>query len=161
RLPTTVDLVAPNGLKTVPVETLRPDDVVLVRPGSRIPVDGFVLNGSSFVDQAFVTGESLPVEKLPGALVYASTINQTGALEVKVQAVGAETAYGRILWAVEEAEHSQAPIQKLADRLAAYLVQFALACAGITLFVTHDARATISTIIVAGACGIAAGTPLA
>ncbi len=136
-------------------------DIALVKPGSRLPVDGVVVAGRSSVDQSSITGESMPVEKLEGSDVYAGTINQSGALEVRVTGLGRDTAFGKIIEAVEQAEKLRAPVQKLADRLAGYLVYFALACAALTLLVTHDARATISVIIVAGACGIAAGTPLA
>lgn len=136
-------------------------DVVVVRPGGHIPVDGIVVSGYSFVDQASITGESLPVEKEPGAKVFAGTINHSGVLEIKAEKVGQETAFGRIIEAVERAENSRAPIQRLADRLAGYLVYFALACAVLTFGITRDARSTISVIVVAGACGIAAGTPLA
>jgi Cd2+/Zn2+-exporting ATPase/Cu+-exporting ATPase len=145
----------------VRIDEVQPGDVVLVRPGSRIPVDGVVLTGASFVDQSSVTGESLQVEKVPGARVFAGTINQSGSLEVATAGVGKDTAFGRIVEAVEKAEQSRAPIQKTADRLAGYLVYFALAAAALTFLFTRDARATISVIIVAGACGIAAGTPLA
>jgi Cd2+/Zn2+-exporting ATPase/Cu+-exporting ATPase len=93
--------------------------------------------------------------------VFAGTVNQFGALEVRTVGVGRDTAFGKIIEAVERAEHSRAPIEKTADRLAGYLVYFALACAAFTFLVTRDARATISVVIVAGACGIAAGTPLA
>ena len=140
---------------------LRSGDVVVVKPGSRISVDGSVVGGHSFVDQSTITGESLPVEKLPGAAVYAGTINQSGVLEIKTSGTGPDTAFGRIISAVEEAERHQAPIQRIADRLAGYLVYFALGCAALTFVLTRDARATISVVIVAGACGIAAGTPLA
>jgi heavy metal translocating P-type ATPase len=140
---------------------LRPGDAVVVKPGSRIPVDGVVISGHSFVDQSTITGESLPIEKLPGATVYAGTINQSGALEVETRGVGRDTAFGRIVQAVEQAGRSQAPIQRIADRLAGYLVYFALGCAALTFMLTRDARSTISVVIVAGACGIAAGTPLA
>ena len=136
-------------------------DVVLVRPGGRIPVDGVVVGGHSFVDQATITGESLPVEKVPGALVFAGTINQSGILETRAQKIGRDTAFGRIIEAVERAERSRAPIQRTADRLAGYLVYFALGCAALTYLITRDSRSTISVIVVAGACGIAAGTPLA
>ena len=105
---------------------LRVGDVVIVKPGSRISVDGLVTGGHSFVDQATITGESLPVEKVPGTRVYAGTINQSGVLEVETSGIGRDTAFGRIIAAVEEAERSQAPIQKIADRLAGYLVYFAL-----------------------------------
>jgi Cd2+/Zn2+-exporting ATPase/Cu+-exporting ATPase len=93
--------------------------------------------------------------------VYAGTINQSGMLEIRVRSVGRDTAFGKIIEVVERAESSRAPIQKLADRLAGYLVYFALGAAAITFFVTHDPRSTIAVVIVAGACGIAAGTPLA
>jgi len=136
-------------------------DEVLVRPGGRIPVDGKVVGGHSFVDQATITGESMPVEKTPGSAVYAGTINQSGALEVRVERLGRDTTFGKIIEAVERAEKSRAPIQGIADRLAGYLVYFALAAAAITFLVTHNTRSTISVVIVAGACGIAAGTPLA
>lgn len=136
-------------------------DVVLVKPGSRVPVDGVVVNGNSFVDQATITGESLPVEKLPGSTVFAGTINQSGVIEVRTEGIGKDTAFGKIIEAVERAEKSRAPIQKTADRLAGYLVYFAIGCAILTFLITRDARSTISVIIVAGACGIAAGTPLA
>jgi len=103
----------------------------------------------------------MPVEKLPGSVVYAGTINQSGALEIRVERIGRDTSYGRIIEAVEHAERSRAPVQELADRLAGYLVYFALAAAVVTFVITRDARSTISVVIVAGACGIAAGTPLA
>jgi Cd2+/Zn2+-exporting ATPase/Cu+-exporting ATPase len=136
-------------------------DVVVVGPGARVPVDGTVLGGNSFVDQSSITGESAPAEKLPGAKVYAGSVNLSGTLDVRVESVGTQTAYGRIIQEVEKAERSKAPVQKTADRLAGYLVYFALACAALTFQVTRNIRATISVVIVAGACGIAAGTPLA
>jgi Cd2+/Zn2+-exporting ATPase/Cu+-exporting ATPase len=140
---------------------IRTGDVVIVKPGSRIPVDGEVVGGNSFVDQSTVTGESLPVEKLRGARVYAGTINQSGVLDVHTTGIGRDTAFGKIINAVEAAEKARAPIQKTADRLAGYLVYFALISAALTYVITRDLRSTISVIIVAGACGIAAGTPLA
>ena len=140
---------------------IRAGDIVLVRPGDRIPIDGLVVEGHSFVDQATITGESMPAEKQVGASVYAGTINQSGALEVRVERVGRDTTFGKIIEAVESAEQTRAPIQRIADRLAGYLVYFALAAAVVTFLITHNVRSTISVVIVAGACGIAAGTPLA
>jgi heavy metal translocating P-type ATPase len=160
-LPQQVIVRRGGGQHEVNARDLHDGEVVVVRPGGRVPVDGVVTAGSSFVDQAAITGESMPVEKLPGAAVYAGTINQSGLLEVRTTGVGRDTAFGKIIEAVEQAERSRAPIQKTADRLAGYLVYFALACALLTFLVTRDARSTISVIIVAGACGIAAGTPLA
>ena len=147
--------------RDVRASEIRAGDTVLVRPGARVPVDGIVLRGVSFVDQAAITGEPLPAEKLPGAQVYAGTINQSGALEVRAVRLGRETAFGKIIEAVERAEKSRAPIQRTADRLAGYIVYFALGCAILTFAATRNVRSTISVIIVAGACGVAAGTPLA
>src|SRR6202790_5024604 len=147
--------------KDCAIEQVRVGEAVLVRPGGRIPVDGIVVSGNSFVDQAAITGESLAVEKLPGAGVYAGTINQSGAMEIRVEKLGRDTTFGKIIEEVERAERSRAPIQKTADRLAGYLVYFALGSAALTFMITHNVRSTISVIIVAGACGIAAGTPLA
>jgi heavy metal translocating P-type ATPase len=145
----------------VPVRDISAGDRVLIRPGARIPVDGVVVSGNSSVEEAAITGEPLPQDKLPGSRVFAGTMNQTGALEVTVETLGRDTTFGRIVEAVETAEQTRAPIQRLADRLAGYLVYFALSSAFMTLLVTHNLRSTISVIIVAGACGIAAGTPLA
>src|SRR6202011_5542093 len=104
---------------------------------------------------------STPVEKGLDAIVYAGTINQSGTLEVAADRLGRDTSFGKIVEAVEHAERSRAPVQKTADRYAGYLVYFALACAALTFIITRNATSTISVIIVAGACGIAAGTPLA
>jgi Cd2+/Zn2+-exporting ATPase/Cu+-exporting ATPase len=160
-LPQTAEIRRGEGHRTANMSEIASGDVVLIRPGSRVPVDGEVVHGNSFVDQATITGESLPVEKLPGSEVFAGTINQSGVLEVRVSKLGRDTAFGKIIDAVERAEQSRAPVQRLADRLAAYLVYFALGAAAFTFLVTRDVRSTISVIIVAGACGIAAGTPLA
>ena len=160
-LPHLVTVRDTGGIREASTDELRVGDSVLVNPGGLLPIDGVVVSGHSFVDQARITGESMPVEKLPGAVVYAGTINQSGALEIRVERIGRDTSYGRIIEAVEHAERSRAPVQQLADRLAGYLVYFALAAAAITFIITRDARSTISVVIVAGACGIAAGTPLA
>ncbi len=160
-LPNTATVRRGTEWKDCGIELVRPGDAVLVRPGGRIPVDGVVVSGNSFVDQAAITGESLAVEKLPGAGVYAGTINQSGALEIRVEKLGRDTTFGKIIEEVERAEKSRAPIQKTADRLAGYLVYFALGAAALTFLITHNIRSTISVVIVAGACGIAAGTPLA
>jgi Cd2+/Zn2+-exporting ATPase/Cu+-exporting ATPase len=145
----------------LPISRLSLGEVVLVRPGARLPIDGKVVSGYSFVDQSAVTGESVPVEKVQGGRVYAGTINQSGTLQVETTGIGPDTAFGKIIRAVEEAEKSRAPIQRTADRLAGFLVYFALAAAVVTFLATRDVRSTIAVVIVAGACGVAAGTPLA
>jgi heavy metal translocating P-type ATPase len=160
-LPAVATVRRPNGPCQIPMSEVKAGDAVLVAPGERIPVDGTVRSGHSYVDQATITGESKPVEKTAGTSVYAGTINQSGALEIAAERLGRDTSFGKIIEAVEQAERSRAPVQKTADRYAGYLVYFALACAALTFAITRDARSTISVIIVAGACGIAAGTPLA
>lgn len=136
-------------------------ETIIIRPGERIPADGVVSKGHSFVDQASITGESLPVEKIEGSKVFAGTINKDGVLEVKVEKIGRDTTFGKIIEIVEQAEKSKAPVQRIADRLAAGLVYFAFGAAVLTFIVTHNVTSTIAVIIVAGACGVAAGTPLA
>ena len=160
-LPRAVSVRRSGAVAEVDANTLRVGDAVLVNPGGRIPVDGMVIAGHSFVDQARITGESLPLEKTAGAAVFAGSINQSGALEIRAERLGRDTSYGKIIEAVEQAERSRAPVQRLADRLAGYLVYFALGAAVLTYVLTRDIRSTISVVIVAGACGIAAGTPLA
>jgi heavy metal translocating P-type ATPase len=160
-LPQTASVLRGGETLDVPTKAILPGEIVLIRPGGRIPVDGEVVNGHSFVEQAAITGEPMPSEKTTGSAVFAGTINQTGILHVRAERLGKDTAFGKIIEAVEHAEHSRAPIQKTADKLAGYLVYFALGAAVITFLITHNIRSTISVIIVAGACGIAAGTPLA
>ena len=160
-LPREVSVRRAGSVRAVSAAELGIGDAILVNPGGRVPVDGTVLAGHSFVDESRITGESMPVEKTKGAPVYAGAINQSGALEVRAERIGRDTSYGKIIEAVERAERSRAPVQRLADRLAGFLVYFALAAAGLTFLVTGDVRATIAVVIVAGACGIAAGTPLA
>jgi heavy metal translocating P-type ATPase len=160
-LPQIASVLRDGQIVDVPTQAISPGEVVVIRPGSRIPVDGHVLSGHSFVEEAAITGEPMPSEKIEGSGVYAGTINQAGSLQVRADRLGKETTFGKIIEAVERAEHSRAPIQKMADRLAGYLVYFALGAAVLTFLITHNIRSTISVVIVAGACGIAAGTPLA
>ena len=148
------------GVTEVPLDEVRPGQVIALSPGGRVPVDGVVRTGRADVDQSRITGEALPVQVGPGDRVPAGSITR-GALELEVERVGEESSYGRIVAAVRHAQSSRAPVQRLADRLAARIVYLALAAALVTFLVTRDVRATISVIIVAGACGVAAGTPLA
>jgi heavy metal translocating P-type ATPase len=151
-----------NGQESeLKVEELSAGEVIVIRPGERIPVDGAVTKGNSYVDQSSITGEPLPVAKTEQSKVFAGTINKNGVLEVSVERVGRDTTFGKIIQVVEQAEKSKAPVQRIADRLAAGLVYFAFAAAILTFVVTRNLTATIAVIIVAGACGVAAGTPLA
>jgi len=143
------------------VETIQPGETVIVRDGERIPVDGNLVKGSGFVNQSAITGEAVAVEKLVGSRVFAGSVDQSGVFEVRTEKVGNETIFGQIIRLVEEAESRKAPIQRISDKLAAWLVEFTIVFAVITFVVTRNLISTISVIVVAGACGVAAGTPLA
>ena len=116
----------------VPVDEVRVGDMVLVRPGEKIPVDGIVVEGRSAIDESMLTGESLPVEKGPGDLVIGATLNKLGALRFEATKVGKETALAQIIRLVEEAQGSRAPIQKLADRISAVFVPVVIGIALLT-----------------------------
>jgi heavy metal translocating P-type ATPase len=160
-LPTTVDVVDGEVVTSVPLSALAPGKMVVVSPGGGVPVDGTVVAGASSLDQSRITGESMPVDVRVGSSVYAGSVNQTGALQVRAERVGADSSYGQIVETVRAAQSAQTPAQRWADRFAAWLVYLALAGATVTYLVTRDWQATISVVVVAGACGIAAGTPLA
>ena len=106
----------------IPISDVLPGDIVLIRPGDRIPVDGTVLEGNSAVDESMITGESLPVEKKPGDMLVSGTVNSYGALRFRAEKVGKDSVLSRIIAVVEEAQGSQGPIQKLADKVAAVFV---------------------------------------
>jgi len=160
-LPDQVQVRTADGLTEVGLAEVHEGQVVVVPPGGPIPVDGLVVAGRSSVDQSRITGEPLPVELAAGDRVYAGSVNQLGVLEIEAEHVGADSSYGRIVETVRAAQENPAPAQRLADRLAGYLVYIALGGAVLTWLITRDLRVTISVVIVAGACGIAAGTPLA
>lgn len=150
-----------GGYEDVEASHVRPGNVVLVKPGSLVPVDGIVVSGHSFVEEARITGEAIPAEKFVSSLVYAGTLNQAGSMEVEVTAIGRETSYGHIINAVESAQAQRSPMQRLADRVASYIVYSAFALACLQYWYSGDLVQASSVILVAGACGIAAGTPLA
>ena len=113
----------------IPIEEVVVGDIVIVKPGEKVPVDGKIIEGESAVDESLATGESLPVEKKPGDIVIGSTINKTGTFQFKATKVGADTMFSQIIRMVEEAQGSQAPIQKLADQLSAIFVPIVIAIA--------------------------------
>ena len=127
-----------GGDQTIPLEQVRVGDVVIVRAGEKIPVDGIVAGGEASVNQAPITGESVPQEKQVGATVFAGTVVELGALDIETQKVGGDTMFSRIVALVETAEESQAPVQKLADRVAAWLIPVVLLFLVGVWFLTHD-----------------------
>lgn len=160
-LPTRVQLRDGEQVREVELNEVQVGDLAVVTPGGLVPVDGVVVEGRSSIDQSRITGESLPVDVAVGDAVFAGSMNSTGALVVRAERVGETSSYGQIVAAVKAAQESEAPVQRLADRVAGWLVYLALGGALLTYLITRDLTATISVVIVAGACGVAAGTPLA
>jgi Cu+-exporting ATPase len=159
-----------GGEIDVPVESVGVGDLLVVRPGERIPVDGTVMEGSSAVDQSAITGESIPVEKAAGDEVIGATINTSGLLKIRATKVGADTVLSKIVKLVEEAQMARAPIQRLADRVAAYFVPAVVliaiaAGAGWYLFgglpLNFAVLAFVSVIIIACPCALGLATPAA
>jgi Cu+-exporting ATPase len=149
-----------NGQEVeLPLARLQPGDIVVVRAGEKIPVDGVVVTGAASVDQAPVTGESVPVEKREGDDVFAATINQVGLLKVRTTRIGEDTTFGRIVRLVAEAEANKAPVQRLADRFTNYYIPVVLSLAGLTWLLGGDLVSAVAVLVVACACAIALATP--
>ena len=142
-----------------PAHAVQPRDVVLVKSGDRIPVDGQVVSGHGTVNQAPITGESIPVEKTAGDRVFAATILERGLLRVETERAGAETTFGRILRLVEEAETHKAPVQRFADRFTAYYIPVVIAAALVSYLAGRDLSTAVAVVLVACSCAIAMATP--
>ena len=158
--PKTARVKREHGIEQVEVSALQVDDEVIVHAGESIPIDGMVLTGQGIVNQAPITGESLPVEKGAGSEVFAGTLLERGSLEVRVQRVGAQTALGRIMHLVEEAEMHKAPVQKFADRFSAFFLPGVLTLALLTLLISHHLEAAIAVLVAACPCAVGLATPL-
>src|SRR6266542_2984240 len=136
-----------NGERVVPVEQLTAGTIVLVRAGEKVPVDGIVVAGSAAVNEASITGESVPIEKTTGASVLAGTLVESGAIDVRTEKVGPNTMFGRIVALVEQAESEQAPVQKLTDRIAAWLLPAVLVFLISVFVLTRDVRKVVTLLI--------------
>jgi len=155
----------------IPIEQVAPGDIVIVRPGEKIPVDGIVLEGRSAVDESMISGESIPLEKGPGDAVIGATINKVGSFRFRATKVGAETVLAQIIRLVEEAQGSKAPIQRLADVVASYFVPAVMAVAAGTFVVwlifgpspplTYALLNAVAVLIIACPCALGLATPTA
>jgi Cu+-exporting ATPase len=170
--PKTARLVGPDGESDVPLELIRPGDVVRVRPGERVPVDGIVVEGRSTVDESMLTGEPIPVEKETNAKVVGGTVNGTGGLLVRAERVGSDTLLANIVRLVSDAQRSRAPVQRLVDRVArwfvpAVLLISVLTFAGWMVFGPVDDRLTlalksaVAVLVIACPCALGLATPMA
>lgn len=159
-VPATALLRKPGADVAVPVAEIRPGDVVIVRAGERIPVDGIVRAGDASVNQAPITGESIPQEKVPGAPVFAGTVVELGALDITTEKAGGDTMFARIVALVESAEAQRAPIQKLADRVAGWLIPLVAVFLLGVWFATYDVRMIITLLIFTSPAELGLATPL-
>ncbi len=154
--------------EVVPVSRVVVGDVLLVRPGDKVPVDGVVLDGRSSVDESMLTGESLPVDKGPGDALTGGTVNANGALRIRAQAVGADTALAQLVAMVTRAQGSKAPVQRLADRISSVFVPVVVVLAGLTVAgwalqgqLGKGVLAAVAVLIVACPCALGLATPVA
>ncbi|PKN98471.1 MAG: ATPase P [Chloroflexi bacterium HGW-Chloroflexi-4] len=151
-----------NGSEVdVPINEVQPGDIVVVRPGEKIPVDGLVLDGQATVNQAAITGESMPVEVGQGAKVFAATIAQMGSLRVQTTLVGPDTTFGKIVRMVEEAEANRAEVQRIGDKVSGYYLPVVAVIAVITYLISRDPLSTAAVLLVACSCSFALATPIA
>jgi Cd2+/Zn2+-exporting ATPase/Cu+-exporting ATPase len=154
--------VAREGVEQeVPIGDVAVGEIVVVRPGEKIPVDGAVVGGQATVNQAAITGESMPVEVGPGAEVYAATLAQLGSIRVRVTRVGADTTFGQVVRLVEEAETHRADVQRFADKFSAWYLPIVATIALLTFLLRQDPLATAAVLVVACSCSIALATPIA
>lgn len=165
----TARVIRDGSERDIPLEDVETGDIVLVRPGEKIPVDGEVIEGSSSVDESMLTGESIPVSKQPGDTVIGATINKNGALKFKATKVGKDTALAQIIRLVEEAQGSKAPIQRIADQVSSYFVPVVVALAIITGIVWYFVSGNfsqalvgfVSVLVIACPCALGLATPTA
>lgn len=149
-----------NGEQQVPIEQLKAGDVVLVRAGEKIPVDGSIVAGAGSINEAPITGESLPKDKSVGAIVFAGTIVSSGAIDVKTEKVGGDTTFARIIGLVENAEAAQAPVQKLADKVAAWLIPVVFVFLIAVFLITRDIKTIVTLLIFTSPAELGLATPL-
>ena len=170
--PKTVTIVTlHSSLKEVPIEQIRVNDIIMVKPGERIAVDGVVTEGSSYVDESMLSGEPVPVAKRPDDKVYAGTINQKGSFRFRAEKVGTDTLLAKIIHLVQDAQGSKAPVQKLVDRVAAVFVPTIMGIALLSFILwivlapaegfTHGLLALVTVLIIACPCALGLATPTA
>lgn len=168
--PHTVILDDGTGEREVSIEQIVPGNMIVVKPGERIAVDGTVTTGSSFVDESMLSGEPIPVQKAAGAKVYAGTINQKGSFRFRAEKVGADTMFSHIIHLVQEAQGSKAPVQQLVDKIAAVFVPAIMTIAVLTFIAwivlaengfTHGLLAAVTVLIIACPCALGLATPTA
>ena len=169
--PKTVTRISDGKEQVIALSDINTGDILLVRPGEKIPVDGEVISGSSFVDESMISGEPVPVEKAAGEIIYAGTVNQKGSFRFKATKVGADTLLAQIIKTVQEAQGSKAPVQRLVDKIADIFVPVVIGIAILTFIVwlifggdnalIHGLLAMITVLVIACPCALGLATPTA
>jgi len=169
--PKTARILRDGREEDIPLEQVKPGDRLRVRPGEKVPVDGVVLEGTSSIDEAMITGESMPVSKIPGSRVIGATVNGTGAFVMRAERVGSETLLAQIVQLVSQAQRSRAPIQRLADRVSGWFVPLVIAIAVVTFIawsffgpeprLAHALVNAVAVLIIACPCALGLATPIA
>ena len=160
--PTKANLVRKDSSEEeVQVSSLKTGDIVRVRPGDNIPADGEIINGLSSVNEATITGESLPVDKIPGMQVFAGTTNHTGVLDIKVTKVGDDTTLGKVQSLIMQAEQTKIPIMRIIDRYVKWYTPTVLMIAAIVWFFTKDSSRAIAILVISCPCALILATPTA
>lgn len=145
----------------IPVSEVRNGDIVIVRPGEKVPVDGEVISGQATMDQSVLTGESMPVEVAAGTQVFAATIARLGSVRIRAARVGPDTTFGRVVKMVEEAEANRAEVQRFADRFSTFFLPVVAGIAALTFIIRRDPLAAAAVLVVACSCSVALATPVA
>ena len=160
-VPKTARVVRNSDEVEVPVGEVQVGETVVVRPGEAIPVDGTILSGQATIDQAAITGESMPVEVRPGTHVFAATIARLGSVRLRATHVGPDTTFGKVIKLVEEAEAHRSDVQRLADRFSSYFLPVVAVIALLTFVISRNPLSTASVLVVACSCSLALATPIA
>ncbi|MCX6070020.1 MAG: cation-translocating P-type ATPase [Chloroflexi bacterium] len=145
----------------VPADSVQAGEIVIVRPGEQIPVDGVIVSGQATVNQAAITGESMPVETGPGERVFAASLAELGSLRVRTTHAGRDSTFGRVVHLVEQAETSRSDVQRMADRFSAWFLPIVAGVAALTFLLRRDPLAVAAVLVVACSCSIALATPIA
>src|SRR6266849_1301405 len=169
--PKTARILRDGREEDIPLEQVKPGDRLRVRPGEKVPVDGVVLEGTSSIDESMITGESMPVSKVPGSRVIGATVNGTGSFVMRAERVGSETLLAQIVQLVSQAQRSRAPIQRLADRVSGWFVPLVIAIAVVTFIawsffgpeprLAHALVNAVAVLIIACPCALGLATPIA
>ncbi len=160
-IPNTATVYRDGSWQTVNSEELLPGELILVKPGERIIVDGIIEKGFASIDESALTGESMPIEKETGDTVFAGTLNLVGAIEVRINKIGSESVLGRIIKIIYEAQRKKGKTQKVADRFAQYFVPFILSVCTLVWIFTYDLTRVMSVLVIACPCALVLATPTA